>query len=65
MRDRNVSVLRTLAAMDVDHHTATVDIRNFEVPRFLEPETAGIDRGEEGVIVGRRDAFTKKNLMPE
>ncbi len=54
--NRNITVLRTFPSVDVDHHTLFIDVRDFEVQRFLEPQAAGIDCGEEGVVARRRDA---------
>ena len=56
MRKRNVAILGAFALVDVDHHTTAVDIRDFEVPRFLQPETTGVNRGEEGAVATRRDS---------
>jgi hypothetical protein len=37
MGKRNITILRTLPPVDVDHHTVFIDVRDFEVQRFLEP----------------------------
>jgi len=56
MRKWNVAILRAFALMDVDHHKLTVNIRCFDVPRFLKPEATGVNRREEGTIAMRRDS---------
>ena len=51
----DVAILGPLAAMDVDHHAGAVDVGDFQVEAFLQPEPAGIDRGEKGGVVDRAD----------
>jgi hypothetical protein len=51
----NVPILGPLAAVDVDHQAGAVDVGDFQVQPLLQPEAAGVDRGEEGVVVGCAD----------
>ena len=41
--------------MYVDHHPIAIDIGHFKVHGFLQSQTAGVDRGQKGVIVGCLD----------
>jgi hypothetical protein len=54
-RERDIAVLGSLSAVDVDHHPGGVDIRDFEVEAFVESEAAGVDGGEIGVILEGMD----------
>jgi hypothetical protein len=49
--ERDIAILSTLSTVNVDHHTAGVDIRDFEMETFVEPQAAGVDGGEIGIIV--------------
>ena len=52
----DVTVFSPFAAMDMKHVSGAVDIRDFQMDRFVETETAGVDGGQVSVIVGRIDA---------
>ncbi len=41
--------------MNVDHHSLGIDIGYLQVEGFLESESAGIDRGQVGVVVKGMD----------
>ena len=43
--------------MYVDHHPIAIDIGYFKVHGFLEAKSAGVDRGQEGIIVECVDAI--------
>jgi len=49
--ERDVAIFGTLATVDMDHHTGGIDIGDFEVETFMEPQSAGIDGGKIGVIL--------------
>lgn len=51
----NVAILGPLAAVDVDHQTGAVDVGDLQVQPLLQPESTGVDRGEEGVVVEGAD----------
>ena len=51
LRQRDIAVLGALAAVDMDHHALTVDIGDFEMAGFVEPQAAGVDGGEIDVVV--------------
>src|SRR5262245_36016879 len=51
LRQRDVTVLSTLAAVDVDHHALAVDIGDFEMAAFVKTQATGIDGGEIDVVV--------------
>jgi hypothetical protein len=40
--EREVAILGPLSAVDMDHHTVTVDIRDFEMESFVKPQSAGV-----------------------
>jgi hypothetical protein len=40
----------------MDHHARTVDVGDFEVESFLEPQATRVDGGEEGPVVEGMDA---------
>lgn len=42
--------------MNVNHHALGVDVGYFQVLCFLEPEAAGVDGTEEGIVLGSVDA---------
>ena len=52
VRQRHVAVLRTLAAMHVDHHACRIDVGDFQEERLLQPQSAGVDGGKERPVVG-------------
>jgi hypothetical protein len=55
LRQRDVAVLGTLAAVDVDYHTLTIDIGDFEMKAFVKAQTAGVHGREIDVVVGGFD----------
>ena len=52
---RDVAILRSFSAMDVNEHALRVDIGDLQVQRFLQTEPAGVDRRKEGVVVESSD----------
>src|SRR3972149_12032267 len=44
----DVAILGALAAVDMDHHARAIDIGDFEMPRFVQAQAAGIDGGRAG-----------------
>lgn len=52
LRERNETILGTLATMDMDQHAFRVDIVDLEMEGFLKPQSEGIDDGEEAVHGG-------------
>ena len=52
---RDIAVLGALAAVDMDHHALTVDIRDFEVTAFVKTQAAGIHGGQIDMVVGGFD----------
>jgi hypothetical protein len=59
LRQRDVAVLGTLAAVDMDHHAPAVDVGDFEVARFVKAQAAGVDGGEKNVVGGSFDLSQK------
>ncbi len=66
--ERHIAILGSLSTVDMDHHAGGVDIGDFEVEAFVEPQAAGIDGGEIGVILegfdlgkNASDFFSAKN----
>jgi hypothetical protein len=53
---RDIAVFGSLAAVNVDHHAFGVDIGYFQAQSLLEPEAAGVDGTEEGIVLGGVDA---------
>ena len=53
---RDVAILGTLSTVDMNHHAGGIDIGDFEVETFMEPQAAGIDGGKIGVILEGFDA---------
>jgi hypothetical protein len=53
--ERDVAILGALSTMDMDHHAGGIDIGDFEVEAFVEPQAAGIDGGQIGVILEGMD----------
>lgn len=53
---RDIAVFGSFAAMNVDHHALGVDVGYFQVLCLLEPEAAGVDGTEEGIVLGSMDA---------
>ena len=49
--ERDIAILGTLSTVDMDHHTVAINIGDFEVETFMEPEAAGVDGGKIDVIV--------------
>jgi len=47
----NITVFGPFPSMDMDHFSVSVDIGHFQVKAFLEPQPAGIDCCQVGVIV--------------
>ena len=52
LRERNETVLGTLATMDMDQHAFGVNIVDLEMEGFLKPKSQGIDDGEEAMHGG-------------
>jgi hypothetical protein len=48
---RDIAVLGTLTAVDMDHHALGVDIGNFEMKAFVEAQAAGVEGGKIDVVV--------------
>ena len=59
LRQRDIAVLGTFAAMHVDHHTLTVDIGDFEMEAFVKPQAAGIHGEKIDVVVKGFDVGQK------
>jgi hypothetical protein len=47
---RDVTILGTLAAVDMDHHAPAVDVGDFEMAGFVKAQAAGVDGGEKDVV---------------
>jgi len=56
VRQRDIAILGSLSPMNVDHHALGVDVGYFQVLCLLEPEAAGVDSAEEGIVLGGVDA---------
>jgi hypothetical protein len=39
---RQIAILRTLAAMNVDHHAFRVDVADLQIASFLQPQSQGV-----------------------
>jgi len=51
--------------MNMDHHSATIDIGDLEIKGFTKSQTTGIDGGEEDIIVEGFDMVKyPKDLFP-
>jgi hypothetical protein len=55
LRERDIAILGTLAAVDMDHHAAGVDVGDFEMESFMKPQAAGVDGREIDIIVESLD----------
>jgi hypothetical protein len=55
LRERDIAILGTLAAVDMDHHAARVDVGDFEMESFMKPQAAGVDGREIDIIVESLD----------
>ncbi len=53
VRKGDIAIFGTFAAVDVDQHALALDVGDLQVERLLEPQPAGVDGGEEGVVVRR------------
>ncbi len=51
MRQWDEAILEAFPAVDVQHHPLAVDIGDLQMLGFLQAQTAGIDGGEEGVVM--------------
>ena len=47
LRQRNVAILRALAAVNMHHHAFRVNISDVQIQRFLQPQAEGVHRPEE------------------
>jgi hypothetical protein len=56
---RDVAILRALAAVDMDHHAGAIDIGDFEMESFVQSQAAGVDGGEVGIVVESFDVGKK------
>ena len=56
-RQRHVSVFAAFALLDMDDHSLTVDITDFERAPFGEPEAAGVDGQQADRVNWETDAF--------
>jgi len=52
---RDVAVLRSLAAMDVNEHSLSVNVGDLQVQRFLQTEPAGVNCRKERIVVEGSD----------
>ena len=50
------AVFGPFAAVDVQHHPLAVNIGDLQMLGLLQPRAAGVDGGEEGVVVWGSDA---------
>jgi hypothetical protein len=48
---RDVAILRSFSAMDMNEHSLGVDISDLKAQRFLETEPAGVDCRKESVVM--------------
>jgi hypothetical protein len=55
LREGNVTILGSLAAMDMDHHCLAVDVGDLQGESFRDPQAASIDGGQAGVVVKSSD----------
>ncbi len=46
---RHVAILGPFAAMNVDHHSLTVEITNLQIDRFSDSQSEGVGRPDEGL----------------
>ena len=46
LRQGDETIFGAFTAVDVEHHAMTVDVSDFEMLGFLQPQTAGVDGGE-------------------
>jgi hypothetical protein len=51
LREGDVAILGAFAAVDMNHHAAGVDIRDFEMESFVKPQATGVDGREIDIIV--------------
>ncbi len=51
MRQREEAILGAFPAVDVQHHALAINIPHLQMLGFLQAQTAGIDGGEEGVVM--------------
>ena len=50
LRQRDVAVLGAFAAVDMDHHALTIDVRDFELAGFVKTQAAGVNGGEKDMV---------------
>jgi hypothetical protein len=51
LREGDVAILGALSTVDMNHHAAGVDIRDFEMESFVKPQATGVDGREIDIIV--------------
>jgi len=51
LRKRDISIFCALAPVDMDHHAVAIDIGDFEIECFMQPQTAGVDGGKVGIVL--------------
>jgi len=56
LRQRDETIFGSFAAVDVEHHAGAIDIGDLQMLGLLQAQTAGVDGGEESVVVWGSDA---------
>jgi len=56
LRQWHVTIFVTFAALDVDHHAAAVDVRDFQGTAFEQAQAAGVDRQQANTVAFEADA---------
>lgn len=56
---RDVAILGAFATVDMDHHALAIDIGDFEMESFVQPQAAGVYGGKVGVVVEGFDVGQK------
>ena len=51
-RQRDVAILGAFAPMDMDAHPVLVDVADLKIQGLMQPEPAGVDRGQIGFVLG-------------
>ncbi len=55
----DIAVLGALAAVHVDHHALRIDVGDFEIEAFLQPQAAGVHGEKKDVVVESFDVGQK------